>query len=365
MDALARTMTPSPSPAIDRIDETRWAQVTARDATADGRFVYAVRTTGVYCRPSCRSRLALRKNVAFYADAIEAEAAGFRPCLRCRPREETAQLAASALIARACQFLGEAETVPTLAALGRHVGLSPHHLHRLFKAATGITPKAYFNAERAKRLRDGIVSGESVTSAIYGAGYGSSSRFYETSNQRLGMPATTYRQGAAGITIRFAIGECSLGAILVAATTRGVAAVEFADRPEDLLARLHERFPGADLVAGDDEFDRLVATVIGLVEEPADAVALPIDVRGTAFQERVWQALRDIPAGSTATYADIATRIGAPRATRAVANACGANKVAVVIPCHRIVRTDGSAGGYRWGIARKETLLAREAAHKA
>ncbi len=362
MDAPAGTM--NHSPALNQTDDARWAQVLARDAKADSRFVYAVRTTGVYCRPSCRSRLALRKNVVFYADAIAAEAEGFRPCLRCRPREAPAAPASSAVIARTCTFLRQADTVPTLATLGRHVGLSPHHLHRLFKAATGITPKAYFNAERAKRLRDGIESGESVTSAIYGAGYGSSSRFYETSNQRLGMPASVYRQGAAGIAIRFAIGQCSLGAILVAATARGVAAVEFADRPEDLLARLHERFPGADLIAGDDDFDRLVATVIGLVEEPAEAVMLPIDVRGTAFQERVWQALRDIPAGTTATYADIATRIGAPTATRAVANACGANKVAVVIPCHRVVRTDGSAGGYRWGMARKETLLAREAARK-
>ncbi len=303
----------------------------------------------------------MRKNVAFFATAAEAEDAGFRACLRCRPTETSpGGSRTDDLIAKACAFLTNAETVPSLADLGRHIGLSAHHIHRLFKQATGITPKAYFNAERARRLRTGIEGGESVTSAIYGAGYGSSSRFYETSTKRLGMPASIYQRGGAGTTIRFAIGECSLGSILIAATDKGVAAVEFADAPEPLLDRLTARFPGADLIAGDADFERLAASVIALVEEPAKAVDLPIDVRGTAFQERVWQALRRIPAGATATYAEIAAMIGEPKSTRAVANACGANRVAVVIPCHRVVRTDGGSGGYRWGIARKEALLARE-----
>lgn len=360
MQSMTATMHRSVPPEIATDNDLRWADVVARNSAADGTFVYAVKTTGVYCRPSCKSRQALRKNVAFFATPAEAEDAGFRACLRCRPKEVSSGDAASDIIARACAFLANAETVPSLADLGRHVNLSAHHIHRLFKQATGITPKAYFNAERAKRLRNEIEGGESVTSAIYGAGYGSSSRFYETSTQRLGMPASLYQRGGKGTTIRFAIGDCSLGNILIAATDKGVAAVEFADAPEPLLDRLTTRFPGAELVAGDTDFEHLAASVIALVEEPAKAVDLPIDVRGTAFQERVWQALRRIPAGKTATYAEIATAIGAPQSTRAVANACGANRVAIVIPCHRVVRTDGGSGGYRWGIARKETLLARE-----
>lgn len=354
---MTATMPRSRINDISPDNDLRWADVVARNATADGTFVYAVKTTGVYCRPSCKSRTALRKNVAFFASPAEAEDAGFRACLRCRPTEQPTD----DIISRACRFLTEAEMVPSLADLGHHVGLSSHHIHRLFKQATGITPKAYFNAERAKRLRNEIAAGESVTSAIYGAGYGSSSRFYETSTQRLGMPASVYQRGGKGTTIRFAIGDCSLGNILIAATDKGVAAVEFADAPEPLLDRLAIRFPGAELVAGDADFERMAASVIALVEEPAKAVDLPIDVRGTAFQERVWQALRRIPAGATATYAEIAAMIGEPKSTRAVANACGANRVAVVIPCHRVVRTDGGSGGYRWGIARKEALLAREA----
>lgn len=360
MTSATAPMLPAPAHDNRSNEDPRWAAVVARNATADGTFVYAVKTTGVYCRPSCRSRQALRKNVDFFATPAAAEDAGFRACLRCRPKEATGDTT-SDVVARASQFLADAESVPSLAALGRHVGLSAHHIHRLFKQTTGITPKAYFNAERAKRLRTEIESDESVTSAIYGAGYGSSSRFYETSTKRLGMPASIYRRGGQGTTIRFAVGDCSLGSVLIAATDKGVAAVEFADAPQPLLDRLMSRFPDAELIAGDQDFERLAASVIALVEEPAKAVALPVDVRGTAFQERVWQALRRIPAGSTATYAEIAAAIGAPKATRAVANACGANRVAVVIPCHRVVRTDGGAGGYRWGIERKETLLAREA----
>jgi len=343
-------------------DDIRWQAVSGRDRSADGSFLYGVATTGVYCRPSCAARTPLRRNIRFFATGDEAEAAGFRACKRCRPQEATPQAAQTALIERACALIVSAETVPALETLASQVGLSPFHFHRLFKAATGITPKAYFNAERARRLRAEIDNGETITAAIYGAGYGSSSRFYETADHRLGMPARTFARGAEGVAMRFAIGQCSLGAVLVAATERGIAAVEFADDPDVLLRSLQQRFPAAELIGADPEFEHLVAAVIGAIEEPQRAVDLPLDIRGTAFQEQVWQALRHIPLGATATYAEIAAQIGRPAATRAVANACGQNRIAVLIPCHRVVRTDGSGGGYRWGIDRKAKLIARESA---
>jgi AraC family transcriptional regulator of adaptative response/methylated-DNA-[protein]-cysteine methyltransferase len=342
-------------------DDVRWHAVATRSREADGTFVYAVRTTGIYCRPSCSSRRPNRENAVFLAGSDEAEAAGYRACKRCKPSTRSVAESNADLIARACALISQADTVPQLTALGARFGLSPFHFHRLFKAATGITPKAYFNAERAKRLRHELDAGESVSSAIYGAGYGSSSRFYETSDQRLGMTARTYAQGASGVTIRFAIGKCSLGSILVAATTRGIAAIEFADDPAALLVALQDRFPRAELIGADPDFEQLVAMVVGLIEGAVTHVDLPLDIRGTAFQEQVWQALRTIPPGATATYAEIAERIGRPTATRAVANACGQNRIAVLIPCHRVVRTDGSAGGYRWGVDRKAALIQREA----
>jgi AraC family transcriptional regulator of adaptative response/methylated-DNA-[protein]-cysteine methyltransferase len=344
------------------MDNGRWEAISQRDRSSDGRFVYAVRTTGVYCRPSCAARPAHRRNVRFFETPALAEAAGFRACKRCRPNSKSAEVVNAEIVARACELIVDAETVPRLESLARMLGISPFHLHRIFKAATGITPKAYFNAERARRMKLEIDAGESITAALYGAGYGSSSRFYETASARLGMTARAYARGGAGVTIRFAIGQCTLGSILVAATARGVVAVEFADDPAWLLNALQARFPDADLVGGDAAFERLVATVIALVEEPRQAIDLPLDIRGTAFQEQVWQALRQLPPGTTATYAEIAARIGRPASTRAVANACGANRIALLIPCHRVVRTDGSGGGYRWGIDRKAALIRREAA---
>ena len=340
-------------------DSARWTAVVSRDRNLDGHFVYAVATTGVYCRPSCSSRQPLRKNVHFFASPTDAEAAGFRACKRCRPSAvgETHNI----MIAKAIDIIRTAESAPRLEDLSRRFGVSPFHFHRLFKAATGITPKAFFNAERMRRLKAELASGESVTSAIYGAGYGSSSRFYETSGQRLGMTARLFARGAPGVAMRFAIGECSLGNILVAATERGIALVEFGDDPQTLIRSLQDHFPLAELIGADPAFERLVATVVSLVEDPTRRSDLPLDVQGTAFQEQVWQALKEIPAGSTATYAEIAARIGKPSSMRAVANACGANRVAVLIPCHRVVRTDGSAGGYRWGVDRKAELIRREA----
>jgi AraC family transcriptional regulator of adaptative response/methylated-DNA-[protein]-cysteine methyltransferase len=345
------------------VHDPRWQAVVARDRAADGTFVYAVATTGVYCRPSCPSRRAKPENVGFFATCADAEKAGFRPCLRCKPDKAGLDEAHTAMVARACRAIEAANTPPPLAELARSAGISSFHFHRLFKAITGVTPKAYASAHRAARLRAELAHPEaSVTSAIYGAGFNSSGRFYATANDVLGMRPKDYRAGGANTEIRFAIGECSLGSILVARSERGVCAILMGDDPEALARDLQDRFPRATLVGGDAEFERLVAKVVGFVEAPGQGLDLPLDVRGTAFQQRVWQALRDIPAGRTATYAEIASRIGAPRSVRAVAQACGANAIAVAIPCHRVVRNDGALSGYRWGVERKRALLDREAA---
>jgi AraC family transcriptional regulator, regulatory protein of adaptative response / methylated-DNA-[protein]-cysteine methyltransferase len=340
----------------------RWEAVRSRNAAADGQFVYAVRSTGIFCMPSCASRPARPENVVFYAKAADAIAAGYRACKRCRPGEPSRDEGQSAMIKKACRIVIGSEDAPSLEALAKAVGMSPYHFHRIFKAKTGITPKSYVKAERAKRMRGHLAAGSSVTAAIYEAGYGSNSRFYETAQDRLGMTAKTFQRGGEGARIRFAVGQCSLGAILVAATDRGICSIEFDDDPGTLVRGLQDRFPKAELIGADRDFEKLVAQVVAAVEAPDRAAALPLDIQGTAFQERVWQALREIPLGKTATYADIARSIGAPSSMRAVANACGANPVAVAIPCHRVVRTDGSLGGYRWGVERKQTLLDREAA---
>lgn len=347
--------------------DPRWAKVRARDASADGAFVYAVKTTGVYCRPSCAARPALPENVAFFEDRPAAERAGFRPCRRCKPDEPPAAERRAALVAAMCRQIDEADesgaAPPTLDELAAEVGLSAFHAHRLFKAVTGLTPKGYAAAHRRARVRDSLAERPSVTDAIYDAGYSSSSRFYDKSTELLGMTPTQYRQGGRELPIRFAIGQCSLGAVLVAATARGVCAISLGDDPEALAHELEAQFPHAQLMGGDSDFEQLVARVVGLVEQPgarAPGAELPLDVRGTAFQQRVWRALSKIPAGHTASYAQIAKAIGAPSASRAVAQACGANTLAVAIPCHRVVRTDGALSGYRWGVERKRQLLERE-----
>lgn len=340
--------------------DPRWQAVLQRDATADGGFVYAVRTTGVYCRPSCPSRRALRRNVEFFADADAAEAAGFRACLRCHPRSPSAAQANAALIAAACRMIETAESPPRTEDLARRIGLSRFHFHRQFKTMTGMTPQQYGRAQRAGRLRAGLGQGESVTRAIMEAGFSGSGRFYAQSDAILGMTPGAFRKGGQDMQIRFAIAQSSLGAILVASTPRGVCAISLGDRPEPLLAELQDRFPNAELIGGDAEFDRLVARVVGLIEAPATGLDLPLDIRGTAFQQRVWQALRQIAPGETVSYAELARRIGGPASHRAVAAACAANKLAVAIPCHRVVRSDGALAGYRWGIERKRELLSRE-----
>jgi AraC family transcriptional regulator, regulatory protein of adaptative response / methylated-DNA-[protein]-cysteine methyltransferase len=347
--------------AAATLTDPRWAAVQARDARADGSFFYSVRTTGVYCRPSCGARPARPENVAFHDSATAAERAGFRPCKRCKPDQLSLPEQHAVMVTEACRLIEHAETPPTLEQLAKSTGLSAFHFHRVFKAVTGLTPKQYATAHRAGRVRSELDRGGSVTEAIFDAGYNASSRFYETSNQLLGMTPSSYRAGGADHDIRFAVGECSLGAILVARSERGVCAILFGDDPDALARDLQDRFPRANLIGGDRAFEQLVATVVGFVEAPALGLDLPLDVRGTAFQQRVWQALREIPAGVTVSYSDIAQRIGSPNAVRAVAGACAANMLAVAIPCHRVVRNDGGLSGYRWGVERKRALLAREA----
>lgn len=263
-------------------------------------------------------------------------------------------------VTRACRRIEAADAPPPLAELAREAGLSAHHFQRVFKAHTGVTPRRYAQGQRADRLRQGLRGGESVTEAIYGAGFGAPSRFYENAGALLGMTPTAWRTGGAGETIRFALGQCSLGAILVAESARGLCAIALGDAPEPLLRGLQDQFPRARLVGGDAAFERRVAQVVGFVEQPAVGLDLPLDVRGSAFQQRVWQALRAVPPGTAVGYAELARRIGQPAAARAVARACASNVLAVAIPCHRVVRTDGQLSGYRWGVARKAALLARE-----
>ena len=341
-------------------DESRWQAVTRRDATADGAFVYSVRTTGVYCRPTCPSRLPNRQNVLFHANCGEAEVAGFRPCKRCQPAGESIAQRQAAAVARACRLIEESEEMPNLDDLADAAGMSSYHFHRVFKTHTGLTPKKYAAAHRSRRVRGELAERGTVTEAIYGAGFSSSSRFYESSREILGMTPTTFRAGGNGTVIRFAVGESWLGPILVAASEKGVCAILLGDDPGVLARELQDSFPNAEIIGGDADFERLVATVVGFVENPSAGLNLPLDIRGTAFQQRVWEALRRVPAGSTASYAEIAEQIGDPQAVRAVAQACGANNLAVVIPCHRVIRTDGDLSGYRWGVERKARLLRRE-----
>ncbi|RYZ42936.1 MAG: bifunctional DNA-binding transcriptional regulator/O6-methylguanine-DNA methyltransferase Ada [Myxococcaceae bacterium] len=341
--------------------DPRWPSVVARDAGADGRFFYSVKTTGVYCRPSCGARTPRPENVGFHATTAEAERAGFRACKRCKPGQPSLASRHADQVAELCRFIQGAEQPPSLEALSERAGLSPHHLHRVFKAVTGLTPRAYAAAHRAERIRTGLTRRGSVTEAIYDAGFNSSGRFYETSSQVLGMTPTNFRAGGANTEIRFAVAECTLGPILVAASDRGVCAILMGEDPDALTKDLQDRFPQATLMGGDVGFEQLVAKVVGFVEAPRVGLDLPLDVRGTAFQQRVWQALREIPAGTTASYTDIAERIGSPKSVRAVAQACGANAIAVAIPCHRVVRNDGALSGYRWGVERKRALLDREA----
>jgi AraC family transcriptional regulator of adaptative response/methylated-DNA-[protein]-cysteine methyltransferase len=349
----------------DVANDPRWARIVARDRTADGQLWYSVVTTGVYCRPSCPSRSANPKNVQLHDTIEEAVATGFRPCKRCNPNGLSVEAENAAVVARACRMIEGSEAEPSLADLAAAVGRSPGYFHRRFKAVTGLTPKGYAAASRATKVREGLASGNSVTEAIYDAGFNSSGRFYEKSTGMLGMTPSRYRAGGTNEEIRFAVGETSLGAILVASSRKGVACILLGDDPNALVRELQDRFPKARLIGADSDYEALVACVVGFIEAPRLGLDLPLDVRGTAFQRRVWQALQEIPVGQTVSYTEIAQRVGSPSAMRAVAGACAANHLAVAIPCHRVVRNDGSLSGYAWGVERKQALLTREAARSA
>jgi AraC family transcriptional regulator of adaptative response/methylated-DNA-[protein]-cysteine methyltransferase len=333
--------------------DAAWTAFDARDRSFDGRVIVAVTTTGIYCKPSCPARRPKREHVQFYADAEQARAAGFRACLRCKPdavgRDRIAVAEAVAMIERAEESIALEE-------LAAAVGYAPHHFHRLFKRATGVTPAAYARGLRARRAADALSEEASVTHAIYDAGYSAPSRFYETANARLGMTPSAWKRGGAGVTIRWTVAETSLGPLLIAATDKGLCRVAFDETSLSLAAR----FPAAEIVQGGAALAELAARVVAEVETPGRDTDLPIDVQGTAFQEAVWNALRAIPAGETMSYAQIAATVGRPQAVRAVGTACGANNVAVIIPCHRVQRADGAIGGYAYGVDRKIALRKRE-----
>jgi AraC family transcriptional regulator of adaptative response/methylated-DNA-[protein]-cysteine methyltransferase len=341
--------------------DPRWASIVAREAAVDGEFYYSVKTTGVYCRPSCAARLARPENVQFHATCREAEKAGFRPCKRCKPDRPSLVEEHAAKITEICRLIERSDEPPRLNKLAAEAGMSAFHFHRVFKAVTGLTPIDYAKANMAKRVRTKLREGSSVTEAIYDAGYNSNSRFYETSNQMLGMTPSEFRAGGSDADIFFAVGECSIGSVLVAASRKGVCAILLGSDPAQLVRDLQDQFPRANLIGNEKRYEVLVAKVVGFVEQPRLGLDLPLDIRGTAFQQRVWKALREIRVGETASYATIATKIGLPKAVRAVAQACAANSLAVVIPCHRVVKTNGSLSGYRWGVERKRALLEREA----
>lgn len=362
------TLTKKAQLAADTVNDPRWASVVARNAEADGSFYHSVRTTGVYCRPSCAARLARPENVGFYTTREEAGKAGFRPCKRCKPDRPSRVEQYASKVTQACRIIETSETAPGLEDLAKRVGVSRYHFHRVFRQVTGLMPRQYAAAQREKRVRNELGYGGAdgtVTDAIFDAGYNSNSRFYEKSNNVLGMTPTRYRAGGANAKIRFAIGECSLGSILVAQSDRGICAILLGDDPGRLACDLQDSFPHANLIGGDDDFEQLVAKVVGFIEAPDIGLDLPLDIRGTTFQQRVWQALREIPVGETASYTDIAKRIGSPKAVRAVARACATNVLAVAIPCHRVVRNDGALSGYRWGVERKHALLRKEAEGEA
>lgn len=350
-------------PNLPNTDDERWQAVLARSAAADGQFVFAVQTTGIFCRPSCTAKQALRKNVRFFPDAGAALSAGFRPCKRCQPDKAHPQQHRLDKITRACQLLEQDEAI-TLETLAQQVAMSPYHLHRLFKATTGLTPRAWQQASRARRLRDALNRGEGVTQAILQAGFPDSSSYYRQADTALGMTAKQFRRGGERLAIRHTLADCALGRCLVAESERGICAILLGDDDAALVAELRALFPAARDEPADDAFRQRVRQVIATIDGRDVPLTLPLDIQGTAFQQQVWQALRTIPCGETVSYQQLAATLGRPKAVRAVASACGANKLAIVIPCHRVVRTNGALSGYRWGVSRKAQLLRRESSGK-
>lgn len=353
------------APASASLEASRYEAIENRDPRAEGTFVYSVATTGVYCRPTCPARLALRANVGFHDTPDDAERDGYRACLRCRPREAPQSERHARVVEGARRQLEAAEGLLGLAALAASAGLSPHYLHRLFKKHTGLTPHEYAAALKLRRASAELQGGASVTAAIYDAGYSSSSRFYEAGSGALGMPPSDLRRGAKGIEMRAAVKTCSLGLVLVAATERGVCMIAFDGDASVLFADLQRRFPGAMVKPSDEALDALAERVVAMADRSDVDARVPLDLIGTAFQQKVWRELRNIPRGETVTYTELAKRIGAPRAVRAVGSACGKNPAALVVPCHRVIREDGALGGYRWGLERKKRLLEQERSRRS
>ena len=345
-------------------DEQRWQVFMARDAAYDGQFVVAVRSTGIYCRPSCPARRPRRENAVFYPAPVEAETAGYRPCRRCHPEQAGSASVQTEWVAQACRLIeAAADQPPSLTELAAQLGLSPHHVQRVFKRVMGISPRQYGEAYRLGRVKNSLKQEATVSMAMYEAGYGSSSRFYENGVGRLGMAPTVYRRGGAGMRIHYTLVDSPLGRLLVAATERGVCFVSLGDTDEALETALRGDYHAADLVRDDEGLGETVQAILAFLQGTRPGLDLPLDIQGTAFQWRVWEALRAIPYGETRTYAQLAEAIHEPKAARAVGHACATNPVSLVIPCHRAVRTDGSLGGYRWGLSRKEALLTQEKAH--
>ena len=345
--------------------EACWKAVENRDASADGSFFYGVRTTGVYCRPGCASRLPLRANTVFFETTAAAEADGFRPCKRCRPTDGSAASRHLAAVEKACALLRTSETMPSLAELADAAAISRFHFHRVFKQITGTTPRDYARTHRLGQFGRRLAAGQPVAEAIYASGFGSSSRAYEDAPSALGMTPGARRRGGSGETIRFVTVETPLGWALVAATERGICMTALGDDRDQLASALRQRFPAAEVIAEDGGLRQWADRIVRFITAPGENLDLPLDIRGTAFQARVWRALQKIPLGKTMSYAEIATALGQPKAVRAVAQACAANKLALIVPCHRVIRSDGDLGGYRWGVERKRALLARERAAAA
>ena len=343
----------------------RWQALVRRDPRAEGRFVYSVHSTGIYCRPTCPSRLAARTNVAFHGTAAEAKAMGFRPCKRCRPDEDFQNSRQITAIKKACELISNTDSKPDLSALAEKAGFSRFHFQRLFKRLVGVTPGQFAAACQTRRVQGTLRSAGSVTDAIYEAGFSSGSRFYEKTNARLGMTPARYRAGGSNVAIRHAVANTPLGLVLVAATDQGICSIRFGDSRSGLEDELKKEFPNANFAGADKVLLGWVKSVVRQIRQPATNLNLPLDARGTAFQHQVWEALRTIPPGQTRSYTDVAHQLGKPAAVRAVARACATNPVAVVIPCHRVLGRDGSLRGYRWGMERKRKLLDREMARKA
>jgi len=342
--------------------EACWKAVESRDAGADGRFLYGVRTTGVYCRPGCASRRPLHSNTVFFETTEAAEAAGFRACKRCRPADGSAASRHLAAIEKACALLRTSETMPSLAELAEAAAISRFHFHRVFKQITGVTPREYARSYRLGRLGEKLDSGQPIAASIYASGFGSSSRAYEAAPAGLGMTPGARRRKGGGETIRFVTVATPLGWALVAATERGICMTALGDDRDRLGVALRQRFPAAEVIADDAGLQKWADRIVRFITAPDQNLDLPLDIQGTAFQARVWRALQKIPLGKTASYSEIAAALGQPKAVRAVAQACAANKLALIVPCHRVIRSDGDLGGYRWGLERKRALLARERA---